>query len=200
MMVNRFKDKLNFWRWKLLIFFTNFYICCITSTLWEISDLQNMISRDVSSYWVLAMLPECSAFRQRHPKCMLQHAEEECKDGFHFLETDPSNSFPSAEWLFIVGFVLLIAFFGFMFLRRVPYILRKSPSFRSFLKEDPVLLKSLLETIILCLLTDTALNSGKIPYTMLCSFPPFLRRCYSRTEKIPSLVLCWVLKIAKISI
>lgn len=170
--------------------FTNFYICCITSTLWESSDLQNMISWDVLSYWLLAMLPECSAFRQRHPKCMLQHAEEECKAGFHFLETDPSNSFPPDEWLFIVGFVLLIEFFGFMFLRRVPYIHRKSPSFRSFLKEDSVLLKSLLETIILCLLTNTALNSGKIPYTMLCVFPSFLRRCYSRTEKILGLVLC----------
>lgn len=57
-----------------------------------------------------------------------------CKAGFHFLETDPSNSVPPAEWLFIVGFVLLIEFFGFMFLRHVPYIHSKSAGFRSFLK------------------------------------------------------------------
>lgn len=36
------------------------------------------------------------------------HAEEECKAGFHFLETDPSYSIPPAEWLFIIGFVFLI--------------------------------------------------------------------------------------------
>lgn len=46
------------------------------------------------------------------------HAGKECKAGFHFLETDPSYSIPPAEWLFIIGFVvlILIGFFGFMFL------------------------------------------------------------------------------------
>lgn len=133
-----------------------------------------MISRDVLSYWLFAMLPECSVFRQRHPKCMLQHTEKECKAGFHFLETDPSNSFPPAEWLFIVGFVLLIEFFGFMFLRCVPYSHRKSPSFRSCHKMDSVLLKSLLESIILCLLINAALI-----YSSTCTTQErSLTKCY----------------------
>lgn len=53
------------------------------------------------------------------------YAEKECKAGFHFLETDPSYSIPPAEWLFIIGFVvlILIGFFGFMFLRHVYHTL-----------------------------------------------------------------------------
>lgn len=73
---------------------------------------------------------------------MFQHAEIECKAGFHFLQTDPRNSLPPAKWLFIVDFMLLIELCGFMFLRHVPYNHRKSPSFRSFLKVDSVLLES----------------------------------------------------------
>lgn len=133
-----------------------------------------MISWHVLSYWLLAMLPECSVFRCRHPNCMLQHAEKECKAGFHFLETEPLYSLPPAEWLFIVGFVLLIEFFGFTFLRHVAYIRKKSPSFRSFLKVNLILLKSLLETIILCLLTNTALT-----YSSTCTTQErSLTKCY----------------------
>lgn len=164
-----------------------------------------MISWDVLSYWLLAILPECSVFRHRDPKCMLQHAEKECKAGFHFIETDPSNSVPPAEWLFIVDFVLLIELCGFIFLRRVPYIHRKSPSFRSFLKVDSMLLKSLLETIILCLLSNTALIYSSACTTQERSltkrvFPLLLRRCYSRIEEMTGLVLYWVFLIAKKSI
>jgi len=53
------------------------------------------------------------------------HEEKECKAGFHFIEIFPSYSIPPTEWLFIIGFVILILilFSVFMFLRHVYHML-----------------------------------------------------------------------------